>query len=240
MVSILTRSKSTQFTTQLFAFVLCTLQHCLQEKTLTVSTLSSHYRADECECKSHVTRVADMLRKVEPKICRLLQPRLQPVAANCTIPVSLWQHKWYGILPHVQHRLTLMRRAYREQGKFNGPTTEILLKYWDQLFVFSYIWSLYIADNTTISNNMTISLHKSIVHSLINVHRTNSSVAHCTLMINFTILKHYTIFLHGLPTKSLPCLWQNFPSTIMLMLSPVLNCFSCRTSRYSKGRFWTK
>ena len=89
-------------------------------------------------------------KQSEPKICKLLQPRLQPLAANCRIPVCLWQHEPFGFLPQVQHRLT-RKRVYSKQGKLDG-LTEILLTYCDWLFVFSRIWSPYIADNTIISN----------------------------------------------------------------------------------------
>jgi len=34
--------------------------------------------------------------------------------------------------------------------------------------------------------------------------------------------------------------WQISPAAVMVMLSPVLNCFSCRTLRYSNSRLWTK
>ena len=145
-------------------------------------------------------------KQSEPKICRLLQPRLQPLAANCRIPVCLWQHEPIGVLPQVQHSLTLMRRVYREQGK-SHDLTEILLTHCDRLFVFSCIWSPYIAGNITITNlrpqtnqvkyNMSISPYEIIVPSLINVHRTNSTVAYFTLMIKFTILNH--VFRYNVP-----------------------------------------
>ena len=138
--------------------------------------------------------------KSEQNICRLLQPRLQPVATNCTTPVHLWQHKRFGILPHVQRRLAFMKTACRQQGKFHS-STEILLTYCDRLLFFFHVSDLPTLKATQqlaictqkqfqVQYNVTISPHKSIVHSLINVHRTNSSVAHFNLMINCTILKY--------------------------------------------------
>jgi hypothetical protein len=40
------------------------LQHCGQEKTLTVSTLFSHYRSDDCECEVKVAELADLLKNI--------------------------------------------------------------------------------------------------------------------------------------------------------------------------------
>jgi hypothetical protein len=60
-------------------------QNFLQEKTLTVSTLPSHYRSDDSECKSQIIRVADMLIAVSTK-------NLQVVAAMSVASCGKWQN----------------------------------------------------------------------------------------------------------------------------------------------------
>jgi len=60
-------------------------QNCLQEKTLTVSTLSSHYGADDCECKSEIIQVADILKAVSTKnlqVAAATSPAMQQMAES--------------------------------------------------------------------------------------------------------------------------------------------------------------